>query len=79
MESLVEGNAAIADMHCLISLCELGNEKLNMFSETAALELGLPSIEVSQIGAGYGCGFTHNEELKVMNYRQAMNSADADM
>ena len=78
MESLVEGDAAIADMHYLMSLCELDNEELNMYSETAALELRLPSIEVSQVGAGYGGGFTHTDELKVMNCRQAMNSADAD-
>ena len=33
--------------------------------------------ESSLVGAGVGGGFDHTDELRVMNYRQAMKSGDA--
>jgi hypothetical protein len=36
-------------------------------------------LEIQAVGAGLGGGFEHTDELKVMNYKQAMKSADAHL
>jgi hypothetical protein len=48
--------------------------------EVANMELTCSddNVEFLLVGAGVGGGFTHTSELKVMNYREAMASADSE-
>ena len=53
-------------------MAELDNVELtNMY-------MSLRSIELALIGAGVGGGIKHTSELKVLNYKRAMQSPDAD-
>jgi hypothetical protein len=62
--SVTIGPGFAADMHYVHQLLEINN------SELAALE-------VSLVGAGFGTEFG-TEDLKVLNYRQAMKAWDMD-
>jgi hypothetical protein len=55
-----------AQLRYLLELAELDNEECHNLIETAL------------VGAGVGGGFDHTDELRVMNYREAMKSPDAD-
>ena len=47
-------------------------------NEIATAAVVKEDIEISQVGAGVGGGFENTSNLKVMNYREAMQSADAE-
>jgi hypothetical protein len=60
-------------------MAELDNAELAAAAITAEnLELMYEAKETAAVGAGIGGGFTNSSELKVMNYREAMKSADAE-
>ena len=40
--------------------------------------MSLQSMEMALIGAGIGGGIKHTSELKVLNYKKAMQRSDAD-
>jgi len=46
--------------------------------ELANMYMSLRSMELALIGAGVGGGVKHTSELKVLNYKMAMRSPDAD-
>jgi hypothetical protein len=46
--------------------------------ELANMYLSLCIMETALIGAGIGGGIKHTSELKVLNYKKAMQSLDAD-
>ena len=46
--------------------------------ELANMYMSLQSMELALIGAGVGGGIKHTSELKVLNYKKAMRSPDAD-
>ena len=46
--------------------------------ELANMYMSLRSMELALIGAGVGGGIKHTSELKVLNYKKAMQSPDAD-
>ncbi len=46
--------------------------------ELANMYMSLRSMELALIGAGVGGGINHTSELKVLNYKKAMRSPDAD-
>ena len=46
--------------------------------ELANMYLALQSMEMALIGAGVGGGIKHTSQLKVLNYKKAMRSPDAD-
>jgi hypothetical protein len=46
--------------------------------EVANIYMSLQSMELALIGAGVGGGIKHTSELKVLNYKKAMRSPDAD-
>ena len=46
--------------------------------ELANTYMALRSMEMALIGAGVGGGISHTSQLKVLNYRKAMQSPDAD-
>ena len=54
-----------AELRYLGSLAELDNDEV-------------ATIELSLVGAGIGGGYTNSAELKVMNYKEAMASKDAE-
>ena len=60
------------EMKYLGSMAELDNEEI---ATTAVVE---ENVEISLVGAGVGGGFENTSELKVMNYREAMQSPDAE-
>jgi hypothetical protein len=46
--------------------------------ELANMYLSLRIMEATLIGAGIGGGVRHTSKLKVLNYKKAMRSPDAD-
>jgi hypothetical protein len=46
--------------------------------ELANMYMSLRSMELALIGAGVGGGIKHTSELKVLNYKKAMQSPYAD-
>ena len=46
--------------------------------ELANTYMALRSMEVALIGAGVGGGISHTSQLKVINYKKAMQSPDAE-
>ena len=46
--------------------------------ELANMYMSLQSMELTHIGAGVGGGSKHTSELKVLNYKMAMQSPDAE-
>ena len=46
--------------------------------ELANTYMALRSMEMALIGAGVGGGISHTSQLKVLNYKKAMQSPDAD-
>lgn len=89
MEPLVENlHGTAAELRYLSLIAECDNEEVNAFLANqrefsgCSIELNLSSLEVNWesalVGAGVGGGFSHTDELKVMNYRQAMNSPDRE-
>ena len=46
--------------------------------ELANTYLALQSMEIALIGAGVGGSISHTNQLKVLNYKKAMRSPDAD-
>ncbi len=45
--------------------------------ELAGMYMSLQRMKLAPIGAGVGGGITHTSELKVLNYKKAMQSPDA--
>ena len=64
--------APAVELHCLGEMAELDNLEL------ANMYMSLRSMELALIGAGVGGGINHTSELKVLNYKKAMQSPDAD-
>ena len=46
-------------------------------AEVTAVRMTRDNLEVTVVGAGVGGGFSNTNELKVMNYREAMKSKRA--
>ena len=46
--------------------------------ELANTYMALQSMEMALIGAGVGGGISHTSQLKVLNYKKAMQSPDAE-
>ena len=65
-----EGSAA--EMRYLSNMTELELEEMHVH------ELSVQDLELSAVGAGVGGGFKSTDELRVMNYKDAMNSEDAE-
>ena len=60
------------ELHYLGEMAELDKvELVNMY-------LSLRSMELALIGASVGGGIKHTSELKVLNYKMAMRSPDAE-
>ena len=69
-------HGSAVELRYLGNMAELDNPELSALHMTEEnLELDLEGMLV---GAGVGGGFQNTKELKVMNYRQAMASDDAD-
>ena len=69
---LADFQGTIVKMKYLESMAELDN---NEIVTAAVVE---ENVEISQVGAGVGGGFENTSELKVMNYREAMQSSDTE-
>ena len=47
-------------------------------SELTVVYMSIRSMELSLVGAGVGGGITHTRELRVLNFKKAMHSPDAN-
>ena len=65
-------NGTAVELRYIGCLAELDHEEVN---STEVMAAGLEAVTV---GAGVGGGFKNTAELKVMNYKQAMASDQAD-
>ena len=73
MASMTEGMlGTAAELRYLGSMCEADNYELCTTSITS------DNVELAQVGAGLGGGFENTQELKVMNYKEAMRSPDKE-
>ena len=72
MGALAEFQGTAVELKYLGSIAELDSD------EVMAVELTTENLELSLVGAGLGGGFSNTSELKVMNYREAMASKDAE-
>ena len=63
--------APAVELRYLGEMAELDHYKL------ANSHMALRSMEVALIGAGVGGGISHMSQLKVLNYKKAMQSPDA--
>ena len=61
-----------------IELCYLGEMAELDQVELANMYMSLQCIELALIGAGVGGGIKHTSELKVLNYKKAMQSPDVE-
>ena len=64
--------APAVELRYLGEMAELDHGKI------ASTYMALRSMEVALIGAGVGGGISHTSQLKVMNYKKAMRSPDAE-
>ena len=61
-----------------VELCYIGEMAELDKAELANMDMSLQSMELGLIGAGVGGGIKHTSELKVLNYKKAIQSPDAD-
>ena len=64
--------APAVELRYLGEMAELDHGKI------ASTYMALQSMEVALIGAGVGGGISHTSQLKVMNYKKAMRSPNAE-
>ena len=62
----------------MIEVRYLGKKAELDCAELAATYMALQSMELALIGTGVGGGIKHTSELRVLNYKKAMQSADME-
>jgi hypothetical protein len=90
LADIESGEISAAELNYFSRLKELDHDELSMLNLAMnqhhgdSIDLSPDEIieklfdEFSLVGAGVGGGFDHTDELRVMNYRQAMGSGDAE-
>ena len=68
----VQCKGLAAELRYLSNMAELELEEMHMH------ELSAQDLELSAVGAGVGGGFKSTDKLRVVNYKEVINSKDAE-